>query len=112
MECKCTKEGEIATLKAENKTIFNDIKELKKTSIVIFDLTVNMTKLTEQMEGTQKNILDLVKQTQETQKDIKTIKKEITELKLCPVEDLKYYKKIAVGVVITAILGFLLGKFL
>ncbi|CAK7021976.1 hypothetical protein CIW83_06320 [Tissierella sp. P1] len=97
-ECKCTKEGEIATLRAENKTIFKEIDNLKNIQNTILELSTNITRLVEQMR--------------ETKEDVKIIRDDLDEIKKTPSSDLQYYKKLIIGGVITIILGFLIGKLL
>ena len=50
MECKCTKEDEIATMQSEIKTLFkatdknkSDIKELSQVHELIKDLTISLS---------------------------------------------------------------------
>lgn len=97
-ECKCTKEGEIATLRAENKTIFKEIDNLKNIQNTILELSTNITRLVEQMR--------------ETKEDVKIIRDDLDEIKKTPSSDLQYYKKLIIGGAITIILGFLIGKLL
>ncbi|MBU5314148.1 hypothetical protein KQI38_19185 [Tissierella carlieri] len=97
-QCKCTKEGEIATLKVENKTIFKEIDNLKNIQNTILELSTNITRLVEQMR--------------ETKEDVKIIRDDLDEIKKIPSSDLQYYKKLIIGGVITIMLGFLIGKLL
>ncbi|MDU5080214.1 hypothetical protein [uncultured Tissierella sp.] len=97
-QCNCTKEGEIATLKAENKTIFKEIDNLKNIQNTILELSTNITRLVEQMR--------------ETKEDVKTIRDDLDEIKKIPSSDLHHYKKLIIGGAITIIVGFLVGKLL
>lgn len=95
-ECKCTKEGELATLVAQNKTLFKEVENLKRVNDTILELSNNITKLVEQMR--------------ETKEDVKDIKGDLEEIKKQPRDEYNHYKKIIIGGIITLALGYLFGK--
>ena len=102
---KCMKEGELATLKAENKSLFQaqdemkvEIKGMAKIYDLIYELTTSVSLLAEQM--TRMN------------SDISDVKSDIVEIKAQPVNSYNHYKKLVVGGVITTIIGAILGAFI
>jgi predicted nucleic acid-binding Zn-ribbon protein len=103
---KCEREREIATLQSENKTLFRrvgslekDIKELHHVYDLIYGMTTNISLLTDQMARTNE--------------DVKAIKQDVEEIKMRPAKDYIHYKRLAIGLIITTILGaFLAGKFM
>lgn len=99
----CTKEAELATLKVENKNIMNDIVTIKKdiTDLSkvydsIYELTINVSLLTEQMSRT----ID----------DIKVIKSDVVEIKNIPSRKYDNLSKTIVNLIITAIVLYLINK--
>lgn len=99
----CTKEAELATLKVENKNIMNDIVTIKKdiTDLSkvydsIYELTINVSLLTEQMSRT----ID----------DIKVIKSDVVEIKNIPSRKYDNLTKTIVNLIITAIVLYLINK--
>lgn len=99
----CTKEAELATLKVENKNIMNDIVTIKKdiTDLSkvydsIYELTINVSLLTEQMSRT----ID----------DIKVIKSDVVEIKNIPSRKYDNLIKTIVNLIITAIVLYLINK--
>ena len=112
----CIKEKEIAVLQSEVKTLFkenkilrDEIDDLSKLYELIYGLTTNVSLLTEQMSRTREDLSEFKK---DTSKDLDSIKKDIKQITMQPADDFKYYKKIIIGQIITAIIMFLLGKFL
>lgn len=99
----CTKEAELATLKVENKNIMNDIVTIKKDIAdlskvydSIYELTINVSLLTEQMSRT----ID----------DIKVIKSDVVEIKNIPSRKYDNLSKTIVNLIITAIVLYLINK--
>lgn len=99
----CTKEAELATLKVENKNIMNDIVTIKKDIAdlskvydSIYELTINVSLLTEQMSRT----ID----------DIKVIKSDVGEIKSIPSKKYDNLSKTIVNLIITAIVLYLINK--
>lgn len=99
---KCTKEGEIATLKAEVKGAYkildgvrSDLTDLKEVYNLIYGLTTNVSVLTEQMVQMNKQ-LDNIRKVQDD------IIKE-------PLNDYNHYRKLIVGGIITTTLGAIVG---
>lgn len=105
-KCKCEREREIATLQSENKTLFRrmdtleeGVKELHHVYDLIYGMTTNISLLTDQMARTNE--------------DVKSIKQDVEEIKMRPAKDYIHYKRLAIGLIITTILGaFLAGKFM
>lgn len=115
MECKCTKEKELATMETEIKTLFkitdknkSDIKDLNKIYELIKDLTISVSVLAEQMKRNTD--------------DISNIKSDVEEIKRKPSEDdhynkrqagkFEHYKTTIVVAILLAIVGFIMGKVL
>ena len=99
----CMKEAELATLKVENKNIMNDIVTIKKDIAdlskvydSIYELTINVSLLTEQMSRT----ID----------DIKVIKSDVVEIKNIPSRKYDNLIKTIVNLILTAIVLYLINK--
>ena len=99
----CMKEAELATLKVENKNIMNDIVTIKKDIAdlskvydSIYELTINVSLLTEQMSRT----ID----------DIKVIKSDVVEIKNIPSRKYDNLINTIVNLIITAIVLYLINK--
>lgn len=90
-QCRCTKEGDIAILQSEVST-------LKNIHSTILELTINVTRLVEQMR--------------ETKDDVKSIKEDVEDLKTMPAKSYNHYKQLAVGVIISSVISFMIGKLL
>lgn len=95
---KCTKEGEVATLKAENKTIFKEIESLKRIQDIIYDLS--------------KNLSTLVMEMKDTKEDVKSIRQDLDEIKRKPGNDYDNIKGTVVNLIIGAIIGTIMSKLL
>lgn len=95
---KCMKEGEVATLKAENKTIFKEIESLKRIQDIIYDLS--------------KNLSTLVMEMKDTKEDVKSIRQDLDEIKRKPGNDYDNIKRTVVNLIIGAIIGTIISKLL
>ena len=105
MDYKCNKEGEIATLQSEVRSIFriteknkSDIKELNKIYDLIKDLTISVSILAEQMKRNTE--------------DLSEVKGDLDDMKRQSQEDYKYYKRLVIGGIIMGVIGFVMGQLL
>ena len=102
MDYQIDNERRISNLEVEMKTcerrfgeIKVDIKELNRIYEVIYTMTTNMSVMSEQMI--------------EVKKSICVIEARLEEVRLKPLSDAVYYKRLVVGGVIGAIIVFLMG---
>lgn len=105
MDYQIDNERRISNLEVEMKTcerrfeeIKADIKELGKIYEVIYTMTTNMSVMSEQMI--------------EVKKSINIIENRLEEVRLKPLSDASYYKRVMVSGVIGAIIVFLMGYIL
>lgn len=68
----CAKEGIISELKTDVKNIKEDVSDLNKIYELMYQMTANVSVLTEQMSSTKI--------------DVQTIKKDVEEIKVKPLE--------------------------
>ena len=90
-EQSCAHAAEIIAMKEQIKTLFrltDDFSEMVKNITI---LTENMTFI----KG-----------------DVQEIKEKFDEVKQEKIEDFKHYKRLIFGCIITAIVGFLVGRFI
>lgn len=94
---KCTKEVDLATLKAEHKTIFKKVEGLEKIYNTIYQLSSNVAILAEQMK--------------DTKEDIEYIKEEVNTIKNKDIDNYSKLKLTVITSIVTAIIGVMIGKF-
>jgi len=95
----CERVEEITRLKVEVATMHNEIEELKKVYTVIHSLATDVAVMTSEMQGMKNDIVD--------------IKANVEDIKEAPANDYTYYKRLIVGIFITAVItAFLAGKFM
>ncbi len=90
-EKSCTHNAEIVAMKEQIKTLFrltDDFSEMVR----------NITILTENMAFIKG--------------DVEEIKEKFDEVKQEKIEDFRHYKRLVFGCIITAIVGFLVGRFI
>ena len=90
-EQSCTHNTEIVAMKEQIKTLF-------KLTDDFSEMVRNVTILTENMAFIKG--------------DVEEIKEKFDEVKQEKIEDFRHYKRLIFGCIITAIVGFLIGRFL
>ena len=87
----CPHAVEIAEIKQQIKTLFVNLSDFT-------ELTKSVTKLAESMNYVKNDVQD--------------IKSEMKDIKEEKIEDFRHYKRLVFGCIITAIIGFLVGRFI
>lgn len=90
-EISCTHAAEIIAMKEQIKTLF---------------------KLTDDFSEMVKNITILTENMTFIKGDVEEIKEKFDEVKQEKIEDFRHYKRLVFGCIITAIVGFLVGRFI
>lgn len=90
-EQSCTHAAEIIAMKEQIKTLFTMTSNFNEMVKNITILTENMTFI----KG-----------------DVEEIKEKFDEVKQEKIEDFRHYKRLVFGCIITAIVGFLVGRFI
>ena len=87
--------GRISTLEANDRNIFHQLDEIKSDVRDIRRLTSAVEKVALQTENTANKV--------------NSIDKRLAFVEQTPCEDMKYYKRIIIGCIITGIIGTVLG---
>ena len=119
--------GEIATLQAEMTEIKSDIERLDKIYDLIYGLTTNVSLLADQMERNNQELIGIKKDVNEI-KEIKTevsllsrdiesvkgdtriVRREMEDIKSVPTRKWEWIVKTVSGIIITAIVMYLLTQ--
>lgn len=91
-------EVEMKTCDRRFREIKDEIKDLGKVYDIIYNLTTNMTAITEEMKYINT--------------DIKDIKTDLRHLTRAPAEEGIYFKRLIIGAVILAAISFVMGSIL
>lgn len=123
----CTKESDIATLKAEMIEVKNDIERLDRIYDLIYGLTTNVSLLTEQMERNNQDLSDIKNDVNEI-KEIKTevsilsrdiesvksdtqiVREEVESIKYEPTKKWDWLVKTIAGILVTSITMYLISQ--
>ena len=91
---KCSKEGEIARLQSDVKTLYRKVGKLENTQDGMSELITSVAILAENMKGIKEDVAD--------------VKKDVNILKKAPAEEAKEFKRTVRNVTITFILTAIL----
>lgn len=93
---KCLKEADLATLKADVKSLFKKFKQFEKQQDIILDLSTSLAVLAKEM--------------QDTRGDVAEIKGDLKEMKSQPAKNYNQVKMLVVGGIIGTIVSMLISN--